>query len=155
MKWGNTFQYAGYYAHQWSGLNLTWYRGYDPVIGRWQSRDPLKNAERTQGMNLYAYVKCRPINDIDPRGLFNLGKLGPIIPVPDPIWDNLNPPSLGSPKFPGRCSLITSYLLGTCPSLRVCVWSCVAAFTEGMPPPAPYQTTTAGTADKPCKSPLY
>jgi RHS repeat-associated protein len=64
-----TFQYAGYYTHQGSGLNLTWYRSYDPVIGRWQSRDPLKDAERVQGINLYEYVANNPINLIDGFGL--------------------------------------------------------------------------------------
>jgi RHS repeat-associated protein len=64
-----TFQYAGYYAHQGSGLSLTWYRGYDPVIGRWLSRDPLPDAERLQGMNLYQYVGNNPVNLNDPMGL--------------------------------------------------------------------------------------
>ena len=34
-----TFQYARYYYHSTSGLNLTWFRGYDSNIGRWLSRD--------------------------------------------------------------------------------------------------------------------
>jgi RHS repeat-associated protein len=66
-----TFQYAGYYAHQESGLNLTWYRGYDPVIGRWQARDPLPNAERLEGLNLYEYVRGRTLGRIDPTGLID------------------------------------------------------------------------------------
>ena len=64
-----TFQYAGYYAHQGSGLNLTWYRSYDPVIGRWQARDPLPNAERLQGLNLYGYCINTPTLGIDVYGL--------------------------------------------------------------------------------------
>src|SRR5271154_2654162 len=35
------FQYAGYYEHATSGLNLTLYRAYDPNTARWLSRDPL------------------------------------------------------------------------------------------------------------------
>lgn len=43
--------------------------GYDPTIGRWLSRDPMNNAELSQGANLYSYVTNDPINAIDPRGL--------------------------------------------------------------------------------------
>ncbi len=35
------FQYAGYYMHGRSGLNLTLYRAYKPELGRWLSRDPI------------------------------------------------------------------------------------------------------------------
>lgn len=35
------FQYAGYYYHARSGLYLTKYRAYNPVLGRWLSRDPI------------------------------------------------------------------------------------------------------------------
>jgi RHS repeat-associated protein len=83
-----TFQYAGYYAHQESGLNLTWYRGYDPVIGRWQARDPLPNAERLQGPNLYSYVKNRDLNLRDPFGLEGAEGFGiPENPAPQSPWD--------------------------------------------------------------------
>ena len=61
-----SFQYAGYYAHQGSGLNLTWYRSYDPVIGRWQARDPIGIKG---GINLYGYVGNNPVNLWDPLGL--------------------------------------------------------------------------------------
>ena len=42
------------------------YRFYDPVTGRWPSRDPL--GERG-GVNLYGFVKNRPIEAIDLLGL--------------------------------------------------------------------------------------
>src|ERR1700679_2859496 len=35
------FQYAGYYFHAPSGLNLATYRAYSPSLGRWISRDPI------------------------------------------------------------------------------------------------------------------
>jgi RHS repeat-associated protein len=43
-------------------------RDYDPSIGRWASKDPI----RFQGKdtNLYAYVNGDPVNKIDPRGLW-------------------------------------------------------------------------------------
>ena len=65
------FQYAGYYAHQPSGLNLTLFRAYDPNSARWLSRDPLKDAEMSQGTNLYEYVKNNPIDLVDPFGLYS------------------------------------------------------------------------------------
>jgi RHS repeat-associated protein len=35
------FQYAGYYAHAPSGLNLTLFRAYDPNTAKWLARDPM------------------------------------------------------------------------------------------------------------------
>jgi RHS repeat-associated protein len=60
------FQYAGYYTHQPSGLNLTLYRAYDPTVGRWLSRDPIGE---DGGINLYGYVSNDPIYWTDPLGL--------------------------------------------------------------------------------------
>jgi RHS repeat-associated protein len=57
------FQYAGYYEHATSGLNLTLFRAYDPIAARWLSRDPIS------GTNLYAYVGNNPIGWLDPQGL--------------------------------------------------------------------------------------
>jgi RHS repeat-associated protein len=65
----STKQYAGMYMHQTSGLYLTKYRGFDSSTGRWLSRDPLPNAEKSQGPNLYEYVKNDPIDMTDPLGL--------------------------------------------------------------------------------------
>ena len=63
------FQYAGYYTHQPSGLNLTLFRAYDPNAARWLSRDPYKDAEMHVGPNLYDYVHNNPVNWLDPLGL--------------------------------------------------------------------------------------
>ena len=60
------FGYAGMLNHGASGLNLTWFRAYDPNSGRWLSRDPI---EESGGLNMYAYVGGRPINYVDPLGL--------------------------------------------------------------------------------------
>lgn len=60
------FGYAGMAQHEASGLNLTWYRAYNPVAGRWLSRDPI---EEEGGINLYAYVSGNPITKSDPVGL--------------------------------------------------------------------------------------
>jgi RHS repeat-associated protein len=60
------FQYAGYYFHAPSGLNLAVHRAYSSGLGRWTSRDPLAENE---GTNLFCYVDNEPVNDIDPLGL--------------------------------------------------------------------------------------
>ncbi len=61
------FQYAGYYVHQRSGLNLTVSRAYSSQTGRWISRDPI---EEDAGTNVFAYVDNAPTNAIDATGLF-------------------------------------------------------------------------------------
>lgn len=60
------FQYAGYYLHTRSGLDMTRTRAYSPAQGRFINRDPL---EEFAGTNLYAYVNNQPINFSDPSGL--------------------------------------------------------------------------------------
>jgi RHS repeat-associated protein len=61
------FQYAGYYEHAGSGLNLTLFRAYDPNTGKWLSRDPMgEGADST----LYSYVYNNPVSLDDPLGLY-------------------------------------------------------------------------------------
>lgn len=61
------FRYAGLFFHQTSGLMLGTYRAYDPIAGRWLSRDPLGEAA---GYNLYGYVGGTPTIRVDPLGLW-------------------------------------------------------------------------------------
>ncbi|HEY7080873.1 MAG TPA: RHS repeat-associated core domain-containing protein [Nitrososphaeraceae archaeon] len=63
------FGFVGMFWLPDSGLNLTLFRAYDPGIGRWLSRDPLKDAEVREGANLFTYVKNNPVNLTDPFGL--------------------------------------------------------------------------------------
>jgi RHS repeat-associated protein len=63
------FGFAGMFVVSEARLNLTRYRAYDPEIGRWLSRDPLKEAEVKEGPNLYAYVRNDVVNRIDTLGL--------------------------------------------------------------------------------------
>lgn len=60
------------------GLYLATFRAYDPVPGRWLSRDPIGETGDSEG-NLYAYVGGNPISLRDPRGLDNPG-MGPYGP---------------------------------------------------------------------------
>ena len=60
--------YTGHHWHEKSGVYLTWYRQYDPELGRWLSRDPL-GEEEGDGPNLYSYVLNNPIILFDPTGL--------------------------------------------------------------------------------------
>lgn len=52
------FRYAGLFYEQQSGLYLATYRAYDPVVGKWVSRDPTLEAG---GLNLYSYVGGKPV----------------------------------------------------------------------------------------------
>jgi RHS repeat-associated protein len=64
-----------------SGLYLTQFRGYDPVAGRWLSRDPIGEGSDLAG-NLYAYVGGNPVSYVDPLGLavYPADFVGPILP---------------------------------------------------------------------------
>jgi RHS repeat-associated protein len=62
------FGYAGMLYNQDSSLSLTWYRVYDPSIGRWISRDPIGEISDASG-NLYLYVHSSPISNLDILGL--------------------------------------------------------------------------------------
>lgn len=61
-----TMGFTGHLYHEKSGLHLALYRGYDAMMGRWLSRDPIGEEG---GLNLYGYVGNDPVNGIDPLGL--------------------------------------------------------------------------------------
>lgn len=56
------FAFTGHHFDRPTGLSLTWWRGYDPFLGRWLSMDPIGLAG---GSNLYVYVDNDPINFYD------------------------------------------------------------------------------------------
>ncbi len=55
----------GYYTDHETGLILCGHRYYDPVAGRWLTRDPIGVAG---GMNLYAYCGGDAVGGVDPEG---------------------------------------------------------------------------------------
>ncbi len=64
------FQYAGYYYHALSGLNLTLNRAYSSAFGRFISRDPIMESD---SVNLYTYAENQPTCQTDPLGLWPMG----------------------------------------------------------------------------------
>jgi RHS repeat-associated protein len=60
--------FAQMYFHQRSNLNLTWFRGYSPSIGRWITRDPLGETLNLTP-NLYGYAVNAPSMLTDALGL--------------------------------------------------------------------------------------
>ncbi|AYD05279.1 RHS repeat-associated core domain-containing protein [Neorhizobium sp. NCHU2750] len=65
------YGYAGIIYNSDGGLYLTQFRAYDPVAGRWLSRDPAGEAADQSG-NLCAYVNGNTINEADSTGQFGL-----------------------------------------------------------------------------------
>jgi len=62
----NPFRFSTKYFDPETGFYYYGYRYYDPVTGRWPSRDPI---EEMGGMNLYGFVRNRVPNVVDRRGL--------------------------------------------------------------------------------------
>ena len=56
-----------------TGLGYFGYRFYGQAVGRWMTRDPLKEIG---GKNLYAFAKNNPVKYIDPVGLVNWEQAG-------------------------------------------------------------------------------
>ena len=95
-------------------LCLTQFRAYDPELGRWLSRDPLRNAEELQGFNLYAYVGNNPIG------------------LTDPLGRQIVPPKASGPVGPPhpQCSDVLD-TLRTATACVLCVPEMAAAFRGG------------------------
>ena len=123
------FAYAGqyrYYADGNTGLDYLKPRYYEPQVGRFASRDPIRYRG---GLNLYAYVIADPTNRVDPSGMIDSSDptdpYGPGYatgPGLWPAWDWLNDmasfleyrertrrSSLGATRQAGTCRLRTRY----------------------------------------------
>ncbi|MES3030935.1 MAG: RHS repeat-associated core domain-containing protein [Patescibacteria group bacterium] len=78
----NTYRFSSKEVHEPSGLAHYFYRYYEPSLQRWINRDPI---EEKGGLNLYGFVKNRPVHSIDPYGLFaddEWPESGPPAPCP-------------------------------------------------------------------------
>ncbi|MBX9724216.1 MAG: LysM peptidoglycan-binding domain-containing protein, partial [Candidatus Obscuribacterales bacterium] len=107
------FEYAGYYRHTRSDLDLTRTRAYSAHLGRFLSRDEIEESDR---INLYQYVQNSPITLVDSTGLMGTSPLqGPMPPitVPTPVTSTTRglpgpqgpgPIVSGSPGKPGKSS---------------------------------------------------
>ena len=62
----NPFRFSTKYHDSETGLYYYGYRYYNPVTGRWPSRDPI---EEEGGLNLYGFVMNRPLGLVDKLGL--------------------------------------------------------------------------------------
>ncbi len=60
------FLFTGHFNHRESGLLLTLFRAFDPLLGRWISGDPIGEAE---GVNLHQYARNNPTRYVDRLGL--------------------------------------------------------------------------------------
>jgi len=60
------FGFAGGLYDPDTGLARFGPRDYDPIVGRWTTKDPIRF---DGGFNLYGYVQNDPVNEIDPEGL--------------------------------------------------------------------------------------
>jgi RHS repeat-associated protein len=66
-----------------TGLLYYGYRYYDPVTGRWPSRDPIGEAG---GINLYGFVRNKGVSRIDILGLLRFSNDDPhMVPGQDPL----------------------------------------------------------------------
>jgi RHS repeat-associated protein len=70
------FGFAGGLYDADTGLVRFGARDYDPTLGRWTTKDPVRFLG---GLNLYLYCEGDPVNDTDPRGLVAGAVLGPIL----------------------------------------------------------------------------
>ena len=92
------------YYHTDSGLYLTQSGVYDPLIGRWLSRD-MSDIDNEASPNPYAFAQSDPVNAVGFLCL-NGTTCGPEKPwsewtAPDPIYDP-DPPSPAPPGDPPR-----------------------------------------------------
>jgi RHS repeat-associated protein len=151
------FGFAGMFFAAEVGFSLTWFRIYDPEVGRWLSRDPLKGAELSQGHNLYKYALNDPVNIRDLSGLQGLGGMasggvggmfGPLAPVLCE-WNVLSGPQkvgflaakAGTVADAYEASQGDSGGIGTILDCASCATgiatSCMACISGLIPPPAP------------------
>jgi RHS repeat-associated protein len=69
MMWTDS-RMAGYDHDPETGLEHSWFRYYNPKLGRFMTADPLSgDVADPQSLNLFSYVENDPVNWVDPLGL--------------------------------------------------------------------------------------
>jgi RHS repeat-associated protein len=91
-----------------TGLTRFGARDYDPVVGRWTSRDPIRFA--ATGTNLFGYALLDPVNRLDLTGHDALDDLGGFLV-----------------ENPAACKALFNSLTG------YCLYNCMGLLT--LPPP--------------------
>jgi RHS repeat-associated protein len=101
------YQYTGREYDNFTGLNFYRARWYDSKLGRFVSEDPIGFAGGD--VNLYGYVKNKPLKYRDPRGLDDAdreweNRVNPPRPNPNPwYWsNNESADNEGIPNYPGQ-----------------------------------------------------
>jgi RHS repeat-associated protein len=116
------YEFAYLYYHPASGLNFSTTRPEDGSVGRWLTRDPIRELG---GTNLYAYVGADPINYVDSNGLAGQGPNHSQSLQNDPEdwfgpngwgWWTKNWPGDGShdEKMMGRCRELRKWMANVC-----------------------------------------
>ena len=149
------FLFAGMFYHANSGLYLTQYRAYDPIIARWLSRDPLgeqltlqfgvyADAEASSSsnypqeplpvpsVNLYTYVADNPITFVDPSGLDYASCFKSCV-----LWPGVVGTGLGALKNIGFAAKVTGPIGGfvTLSAIALCLNMCIPPSPATLPPP--------------------
>ena len=122
--YGNPFAFTGQRYDAALGLYHFWARTYSALLGRWLQRDPLGYVD---GVNLYLYVVCDPLDSADPLGLWSWaewflkctgGFSRPSTAALSPPWVLVTglPARLSPLKTPGCCLSVCAVPL-TAPSI--------------------------------------
>ncbi|HEY9684985.1 MAG TPA: RHS repeat-associated core domain-containing protein [Oculatellaceae cyanobacterium] len=122
-------QFAGYYMHTRSNLNITVYRPFNASFGRWNNRDPIGEQG---GRNLYAYVANAPVRWIDPSGLENPDPIELLGGVDyGPVWGTIAYKLAQQAGIDAANSGIPDWPDGPRDAYRHCLWSCRLAQAMG------------------------
>jgi len=97
LKLAYNLRFPGQYFDAESGLHFNWMRYYDPITGRYESRDPV---ESDNGRSFYTYVNNDTLNWLDPYGQKGIKAL--IINLSEKAWNHILERHVKRNKFPHK-----------------------------------------------------